>query len=346
MRAARGWLAAAVLGPLCLMLESGSALADDVVVDPRAVEAARSAFVDRMVEKHAFERAKLDAVLEQAQILPDVLRAISRPAERVVPWYEYRDIFLNDERIGAGARFWREHANLIAEAAAEHHVDAEVIVAILGIETLFGQRMGHYRVLDALATLAFAYPPRAAFFAGELEQFFLMSREEGDGVLRAEGSYAGAMGAGQFIPSSFRAYAVDADGDGRRDVWGDWADVLGSVANYFQVHGWRAGEPIAEPAVRAADAPPPPAGNGLTLDETAASLAAKGYVLSADVPDSAPATVFALERDDSSSEYWIGFRNFEVITRYNRSVKYALAAYQLSRAIREAYEASSGSDTR
>jgi membrane-bound lytic murein transglycosylase B len=346
MRTMRGWFAAAVLGPLCLALQPGGALADDVVVDPGAVEAARGAFVERMVEKHGFDRAKLDAVLAEAQILPDVLRAISRPAERVIPWYEYRDIFLNDERIDAGARFWRDHADLIAEAAAEHQVDAEVIVAILGVETLFGQRMGHYRVLDALATLAFAYPPRASFFAGELEQFLLMSREEGDGVLQAEGSYAGAMGAGQFIPSSFRAYAVDADGDGRRDVWADWADVLGSVANYFHVHGWRAGEPIAEPAVHASGPPPSAVGNGLTLNETAASLAAKGYVLSADVPGSAPATVFALERDENSSEYWVGFRNFEVITRYNRSVKYALAAYQLSRAIREAYEASSGSDTR
>jgi len=260
-----------------------------------------------------------------------------------VPWYRYRDIFVTPERIDAGARFWHRHADLIARVASAHDVDPSIIVAILGIETRFGRRTGDYRVLDALATLAFAYPPRSAFFAGQLEQFLLMSREDGKDVLQARGSYAGAMGAPQFIPSSFRAYAVDEDGDGRRDIWNDWADVLGSIANYFQRHGWRRGQPVAARAGRAREtgAAPIDATERFRLDATIAELSSQGYVFASALPGSAAAAAFALQRDPRDSEYWIGFHNFEVITRYNRSIKYALAAYQLSRAIATAYQATS-----
>ena len=175
---------------------------------------------------------------------------MSRPAERVVPWFEYRNIFMTEERIAAGVRFWTEHAATLEQVAERYGVAPEMIVAIVGIETYFGTRMGKYRVLDALATLAFAYPPRAAFFASELESFLLLTREEQVDPTAALGSYAGAMGAGQFIPSSYRAYAVDADADGKRDLWTDWDDVFGSVANYFAKHGWRTGEPV----MRAGDA--------------------------------------------------------------------------------------------
>jgi membrane-bound lytic murein transglycosylase B len=315
---------------------SVTASAQDIAVDEDRVAAAREGLIERMVVDHGFDRDSLTAVLEGATIEQSVLRAISRPVERVVPWYEYRGIFLNEARIQAGAAFWREHADLVREVSDRHGVDPEVILAIVGIESLFGQRMGSYRVLDSLSTLAFAYPPRASFFSGELESFLLMSREEGPQVLDALGSYAGAMGAGQFIPSSYRAYAVDGDGDGFRDLWANWSDILASVANYLDEHGWQPGEPVAVAAERAVPGPAP--ANGLDLDETVGSLRAAGYHFDSALDASAPAMVMGLEADDDATEYWVGFRNFRVITRYNRSVKYALAAHQLSEAIRAAYD--------
>ncbi len=305
--------------------------------DPAEVEAARAAFVERMVAEHDFDRERLEALLAEAAILDNVLEAIARPAERVVPWHEYREIFLGEARIAAGVEFWREHAGLVAATAEAHGVDESILLAILGVETLFGQRMGSYRVLDSLATLAFAYPPRAAFFGSELESFLLLARAEGEAFLEARGSYAGAMGAGQFIPSSYTAYAVDGDGDGRRDLWNNWPDVLASIANYLAVHGWRAGEPVTARATRAAGFSGPEPDNGLGLDSTVGRLRALGYEFSTSLPDSAPATVFAFESGPESTEYWIAFNNFYVITRYNRSHKYALAAYQLGEAIRSAY---------
>ena len=325
---------------LALLCRAGAA--QDIAVDEGAVETARGAFVDRMVAEHGFDRAELTATLASAEINRDVLQAISRPAERVVPWYEYRKIFLTPTRIDAGVQFWRDNAALIEATARERKVEPELLLAIVGIESLFGQRMGRYRVLDSLSTLAFAYPPRARFFGSELEAFLLVSREEGAQVLDALGSYAGAMGAGQFIPSSFRAYAIDADADGRRDLWGDWADILASVANYFQSHGWQSGEPIAAPAMRRADASGAEPKESLELNETVGSLTSRGYVFATELPAESKALVFALEHDEDSPEYWVGFHNFYVITRYNRSVKYALAAYQLSMAIREGYERTLG----
>jgi membrane-bound lytic murein transglycosylase B len=207
-----------------------------------------------------------------------------------------------------------------------------MLVSILGIETWFGQRMGRYRVLESLSTLAFAYPPRASFFSSELEAFLLLTREERLDPRLVLGSYAGAMGAGQFIPTSFRAYAVDANGDGQRDLWEDWEDVLGSIANYFKVHGWRRSEPIVDSATLSTDWSGPEPANSMNLDDTVASLSERGYMFSTALPESAPATVLGLEGQDGT-EYWVGYHNFRVITRYNRSVKYALAAKELADAI-------------
>ncbi len=312
-------------------------------VDEERVAEAREAFIDNVVAEHGFERSEVTGVLEGATISARVLELISRPAERVVPWYEYRDIFLNQSRIEAGVDFWQDHAVALEVMAENHGVDPHIIVATIGIETLFGQRMGAIPVLDALSTLAFAYPPRSAFFSGELESLLLLSREEGADLLEASGSYAGAMGAGQFIPSSYRAYAVDGNGDGRRDLWNDWDDILASVANYYGVHGWQTGEPVAVEAARPSDWSGPEPGGGLDLDATVGSLKALGYKFKVDLPDDAPARVFAMERDLDSLEYWVGFQNFHVITRYNRSSKYALAAHQLGQAILGAYEASAES---
>jgi membrane-bound lytic murein transglycosylase B len=318
-----------------------TALAQDYVYDPADVRGRRDAFIERVVRERGFDTNELRSILESATIQQSALNAISRPAERVVPWFEYRQIFLNDARIEAGAQFWRENDDVVARTSQRFGVEPEMFLAIVGIESLFGQRMGNYRVVDALSTLAFAYPPRADFFASELDAFLQIYSEEGPAVLDALGSYAGAMGAGQFIPSSYRAYAVDADADGRRDLWNDWDDILASVANYLSVHGWREGEAVAV-AANQGSAPGAEPGNRLELDETVASLRAAGYEFDAALPDASPAMLVALEQDENSTEYWVGLNNFRVITRYNRSVKYALAAVQLSRAIKERYEALAG----
>jgi membrane-bound lytic murein transglycosylase B len=332
----RALAAAGLLGTLAVPAAS---LAQDFSYDPDDVVARREAFIERMVGDGRFERGALTAILEQAVIQQSALNAISRPAERVVPWYEYREIFLNDERIAAGARFWVEHEELVAETSARFGVDSPVILAILGVESLFGERMGSYRVLDALGTLAFAYPPRADFFAGELESFLLIYDEEGPTVLDALGSYAGAMGAGQFIPSSYRAFAVDGDGDGSRDLWQNWSDILASIANYLAVHGWRPGEPIAVAAQQGA-APGIEAGNRLGLDETVGSLRAAGYEFDASLAPDTAAMLVAVEQDESRTAYFVGLQNFHVITRYNRSVKYALAVLELSEAIERRFRES------
>ena len=303
-----------------------------VDVDPAAVETARNAFVERMVAEHGFDAGELAAILERAEIEQGILEAISRPAERVLAWHEYRDIFLTDTRIDGGVEFWREHAGQIADASESFGVAPEVLVAILGVETNYGTRMGSYRVIDALATLAFAYPPRSGFFTSELEAFFLLVREEGMDPETLLGSYAGAMGAGQFISSSFRAYAVDGNGDGRRDLWGDWEDVLASVANYFSAHGWRAGETVVARAALAEGRTPGEPDNSMDLNDSLASVRAAGYEVAPDLPADTPVTLLSLE-GAGGLEHWVGFHNFRVITRYNRSVMYALAVHQLGRAI-------------
>jgi peptidoglycan lytic transglycosylase B len=298
---------------------------------------ARAAFIDKMVAQHKFDRAAITALLDEAVIDKTILDTMARPAERVVPWFEYRKIFLTEERIAAGVRFWGGHADTIQQVAERYGVAPEMIVAIVGIETYFGTRMGRYRVLDALATLAFAYPPRAEFFTSELESFLLLTREESVDPKVALGSYAGAMGAGQFIPSSYRAYAVDADADGKRDLWSNWNDALGSVANYFAEHNWKAGEPVMERAIRPESFTGPEPSNKLTLDGTVGSVTKMGYVFTTTLPTDAPAAPYSYEAEGGGSEYWIGYHNFTVVTRYNRSTKYALAAFQLSEAIRARY---------
>ena len=308
------------------------AAAQDYAWNAADVETRRGDFVDEMVERHGFDREEIASILAAAEIQQSALNSISRPAERVVPWYEYRQIFLTEERIEGGARFWQEHEALVADTSARFGLEPGMIVAIIGIESRFGERMGSYKVVDALSTLAFAYPPRADFFAGELESFLLIYAEEGPVVLDALGSYAGAMGAGQFIPSSYRNFAVDADADGRRDLWGNWSDILASVANYFAEHDWRPGEPIAVSAGQGTGPAVEP-NNRLELDTTVEELRSVGYEIPSGLVGDSPAMLVAVEGDASSTAYWVGLHNFRVITRYNRSVKYALAAFELSAAI-------------
>lgn len=296
-----------------------------------------AAFEARMVEQHGFTRGQLRAWFTAAERKDSILEAISRPAEKRLSWGEYRKVFITPARIDGGIAFWRANAADLVRAAATYGVAPEVIVAIIGVETRYGSNMGSYRVIDALATLAFDYPPRSEFFAGELEQFLVMVREQGFDPLSLRGSYAGAMGMGQFIPSSFRAYAVDFDGDGHADIWNSRTDAIGSVANYFKRHGWEYGAPVVLPARVVGPVVKERMNPGLEPDVAVSELAALG--IAADGTIDAAERVLPLMLDtDAGTEYWLGLHNFHVITRYNRSALYAMAVHQLSQAIRTGYE--------
>ncbi len=296
-------------------------------IDPQRADVV--AFVDQLVAEHDFDRDWLVSTLAEGETKQKILDAMSRPAEKTLAWHEYRKIFVTRKRINAGARFWDKHAARLNRISTRTGVPPEIIAAIIGVETYYGQQTGGYRVLDALATLGFDYPPRAKFFRDELEQFFLLTRDERLVLTDVKGSYAGAMGPPQFIPSSYRAYAVDGDGDGRRDLLGNWDDILASVANYFVEHGWQTGKPVAVRGDVDEPAKFPVGRNKLKLDNTVASLANKGVRFETDMAASAPTQLIGLEGDDGD-EYWIGFKNFYVITRYNRSAMYAMAVYQLA----------------
>ena len=289
-------------------------------------------FAEEMEKKHGFDAAWLDGILADAASQPKIIELISKPAEAVKPWYAYRDHFLTQERIDAGVAFWSEHRDEVAKVAKDSGVAPHVIIGILGAETYFGRITGKYRVVDALATLAFDYPPRASYFRAELEQFLLLARDEGIDARTVLGSYAGAMGNGQFMPRSYRAWAVDGDGDGKRDLWGSWPDVLASVAHYLSDHGWRAGEPVVVPASLWFPKADGLVAGKLAPDSTVKSLRDRG--LAFDTTESAAAPALFIKVDGATGpEYRAGFFNFGVITRYNRSILYALAVNDLGQRI-------------
>lgn len=296
------------------------------------------AFIDEMVKRHGFEREELVVLFDQANKRNDILEAIARPAEKTKPWYEYRRIFLTPQRINGGVEFWKNNEAILQRAASHFDVDPAVVVAIIGVETRYGRNTGSYRVIDALTTLAFAYPPRSKFFRGELEQFLILTREEHVDVSEVKGSYAGAMGYGQFIPSSYRSYAVDFSGDGKRNLWNDLDDIIGSVANYFHRHGWKPGQPVSARITSGSPLDNFTVSDNLTPRETTAGdYAAKGVTTDPKLPADLPVALLELEQADGP-EYWLTGNNFYVITRYNRSPLYAMAVYQLSEAIRDAYQ--------
>ncbi|KAA0207523.1 MAG: lytic murein transglycosylase B [Proteobacteria bacterium] len=292
------------------------------------------AYVNGLVREQGLDADYLLAMLENAKSQPAILEAMAKPAERSKTWAEYRAIFMTPERIKAGVEFWQAHAAELERVAAKTGVPPEMLVGILGVETYFGRRTGKFRVLDSLATLAFDYPPRSRFFSNELTQFFLLARDDGLDVETALGSYAGAMGAPQFMPSSYRNFAVDGDGDGRRDLFNSWPDVLASIANYFVAHDWKSGEPVVARGTAARKLAQKPADNKLSAGDTVAGLRRLGLRFSTDQGDAAPAGLLVFDGDEGL-EYWAGFRNFFVITRYNRSSMYGLVAYQLGQAIGE-----------
>jgi membrane-bound lytic murein transglycosylase B len=295
-------------------------------------------FIDDMVKRHGFERQQLVTLFDQAKKRDDILEAIARPAEKTKPWYEYRRIFLTPERIDGGVEFWKDNAAILDRAASHFQVDPAIVVAIIGVETRYGRNTGSYRVIDALATLAFDYPPRSKFFRAELEQFLILTREEHVDVRDVKGSYAGAMGYGQFIPSSYRSYAVDFSGDGKRNLWNDLDDVIGSVAHYFHRHGWKRGQPVSARITTGSPLDKFKLSDDLAPHKTTAGdYAAKGVATEPKLPADLPVALLELEQADGP-EYWLTGNNFYVITRYNRSPLYAMAVYQLSEAIRDAYQ--------
>jgi membrane-bound lytic murein transglycosylase B len=290
------------------------------------------AFIQAMVSEHSYDRETLRDILGQAEIKQSIIDKISKPAEKKLTWAEYRPIFMTNERVRAGADFWRDNQETLTRISDDTGVPIEIIVGIIGVESYFGRITGGHRVLDALATLAFAYPPRSKFFRGELEQFLLLVREEQMPATAAVGSYAGAMGRPQFMPSSYRAYAVDSTGDGRRDIWSNWGDVAGSIANYFLAHGWKSGEEITAQATLGSRWNEPLPDNALQLQETVSSLSMKGVMFSTDLPGDSAGQLLTLKGSEGN-EHWIGFHNFFVIMRYNRSIMYALAVHQLGQEI-------------
>ncbi|UPQ82313.1 lytic murein transglycosylase B [Pseudomonas knackmussii] len=288
-------------------------------------------FVREMTQDYGFASEQLVDVLAQAERKQAILDAISRPAERVKPWKEYRPIFITESRVAQGVDFWRENQAALERAEQEYGVPAEVIVSIIGVETFYGRNTGSYRVIDALSTLGFDYPPRQPFFRQQLKEFLLLAREEQVDPLVLTGSYAGAMGLPQFMPSSFRAYAVDFDEDGHIDIWKNPVDAIGSAANYFKQHGWTADAPVVARATVKGERHVEGLTEGLEPVKNAAELRELGWSWQTETPvaDDTAVTAFRLDGADGD-EFWVGLPNFYVITRYNRSVMYAMAVHQLA----------------
>jgi membrane-bound lytic murein transglycosylase B len=294
-------------------------------------------FLAEMQQKHGFNSDELAVSFAQVEVKDSILSAISRPAEKSKDWFEYRAIFITDSRIKGGIEFWQQHADDLARAEKKYGVPAEIIIAILGVETRYGGNVGSYRVIDALSTLAFQYPPRSPFFRSELEAFLILTREESLSVLDPIGSYAGAMGLGQFMPSSYREYAIDFDGDGHRDIWTNPTDAIGSIANYLKRHGWVAGESITHPTYFSGKVADDLIEKGMKPSLTRQTLVAAGVSLRG-VPEGDDELALISLTQENGEEYWLARQNFYAITRYNHSRMYAMVVTQLGQAIQLGYE--------
>jgi membrane-bound lytic murein transglycosylase B len=289
-------------------------------------------FAAQVARRDGLKRRAVLKVLMHARAQTKIIDDMNRPAERVLQWWQYRQIFLSARRIGAGVEFWQEHRDSLERVSAEQGVPPQYIVAILGAETYYGRITGSYRVLDALATLAFDYPARARYFRSELEQFLVLTQREKIDPLAAKGSYAGAMGPLQFMPSAYLRYGVDGDDDGQRDLFADWDDIFASVANYLRECGWQAGGPVVadvriDPGATFQIDP-----SNLTLDETIDGLNAQGVRVESAVPGDTRVVLLLAEQQDGPT-YRVGFNNFHALTRYNHSALYAMAVDELARAI-------------
>ena len=293
-------------------------------------------FIQEMVQKHQFSDVSLRRLFAKVEANPAVISAISAPLT-ALPWHEFRRRYLDSARINGGVVFWREHAATLARARREFGVPEEIIVATIGVETTYGRHTGRFGVLEALSTLAFHYPPRAQLFRSELVQYLLLAREARIDATTVKGSYAGAIGISQFLPSSYRRYAVDFDGDGKRDLVKSTADAIGSVANYYKSHGWRAGEMIAVPA----EVDPGEANAlvelGVKPQLKVGELKRRGVSPAIPVEEGPQAALIMAESENGPS-YWLGLNNFYVITRYNRSINYALVVDELARELRARFQ--------
>jgi membrane-bound lytic murein transglycosylase B len=288
-------------------------------------------FITQMVQQHQFEEPALRQILSQLKINDGVVKAINAPATSK-PWYEFKNIFITPTRTSGGVDFWNQNAEQLKRAREIYGVPEEIIVAIIGIETIYGKRTGSFRVIDALYTLAFEMPERASYFRGELEQFLLLTRENDLDPLTVKGSFAGAIGMPQFMPTSYRRFAVDFDSDGKIDLWENVPDVVGSVANYLHYFGWLAGQPIVVPARISGTEYKDIVEKGFKPHLTLTQMLSKGVESTDAMPPELVAGLFALDLEQGQ-DYWLAFNNFYVITRYNRSKNYAMAVYLLANAI-------------
>ena len=320
--------------------------AEDSAQPPPGKYATRAdvrAFASEAAQQTGLPESEIQQWLSAAKYQQSIVDAMNRPAESKT-WGQYRPIFITPKRVAAGVAFWNDHADQLAVISKKYAVSPAIIVAILGVETFYGQRMGSYRVIDALATLGFDYPKRGAFFRKQLADFFTLAAKEHIDLNDALGSYAGAMGMPQFIPSSYLDLAVDGDGDGRCDLWHSDADVFASVAHYFSEHGWVAGAPVAFPIDiqnhQAAVADKLNTARDLKPKITVGALRSLGIALPHDLylPNDEQVMLFTLT-DQDQVRYWVGLNNFYVITRYNHSTLYAMAVWQLSQAIEAARDA-------
>lgn len=293
------------------------------------------AFIADMQARHGFDAAQLSVLFGKTRPIPAVLKAIAPPTDpRVKSWKNYRARFIEPKRTAAGLAFWQRHAGTLAKAEALTGVPAEIIVAIIGIETIYGKHLGRFDSFAALATLAFDYPPRAELFRRELEALLLLAREESRPPDSYRGSFAGAIGLPQFLPSSIRAYATDFDGDGRIDLTGSPEDAIGSVANFLKIHGWETGGPVTVKVGADETASQSLLAEGILPRRRPQEMASLGIEIPADAPD-APAALIDLVTPDTPTEYWLGYQNFYVVTRYNRSSFYAMAVWQFAQTLKE-----------
>lgn len=291
------------------------------------------AFIARMVQDSDYSETELIALFSQVKKQSHLFDLLNRPAEKALDWYQYRNIFIKEKRIAEGVKFWKKHEKLLAEVSGKTGVPAEIIVAIIGVETFYGIYRGKDPVFDSLVTIAFDYPRRAKFFLGELEQFLLLVKEQNLDARSLKGSYAGAMGMPQFISSSYRHYAVDGDGDGRINLFDNIADIASSVSNYFVRHGWKPGETVARPLIAVADNTVSSLQVGIKPRYKWSEVKKHGFTSRFTIEDNESLALVRLQQKNHP-EYWAGFKNFYVITRYNHSELYAMAAYQLSVLIR------------
>ena len=291
------------------------------------------AFVKELAAQESFNERELLTIFRHAKYKQKIIDAITRPAEKTLNWDKYQDIFLTERRTLSGIEFMEDNRAALEAAYETYGVPPVIITAIIGVETMYGSISGNYRVLDALSTLSFDYPPRSKFFKRELKEFILLAREEKQMITDLKGSYAGAMGLGQFIPSSYRAYAVDFDGDGFRDIWNNPTDAIGSVANYLNKHGWQRDKQITF-EVSASEVPADLF--NVSLKPTRSIKALRSLGMTDDLPPLDAEQIVSPMRLDGKQgeEYWIGLKNFYVITRYNHSKLYAMAVFQLSEGLR------------